>query len=543
MTSTEKTSSGKATILVSVDEIVGYVEPWIVSPGDTAHVKISSTKPTLSYRMVRLLQGLTVENAPPTKKEVIENGPKGQCKGRFQKAFPGSFGEVTGWPRELRLQPLDGIHFTAYFEPWKLNHEYVQTLVSTLDTKSASGFSVSINTDNQLLILIGNGTRVESLSVPFLPRWQRWCSLGLKIYYQQVELIVKHLPDHLEPHPEPTVLNTTLSQTTQLNTTRTLLFAAEHDDTKPTHISFPEGVQLLLSENYKRMVRRNDLGLSIYDIHSDGSGNVFSTTKRPILNIRPDYVHWGFQRPREFSAELLLVGFLEEQLGDGYDVLTDHDLDLQGPSALASYDVVIAGSHPEYPSARSLDAYEGYAKLGKWFLYPGEWKYVAQMLARVHMSFPTVTAGMLWNASKEDFGDLLVAHRTNYLELEAALQVKDQVVLFTLLLSQATIKNTAGSGRASIRKRCLESMALLEVPAGMSWTVERHDDHFMLFNEELIIPMINTLGSTSELVRSGIVFYETNRNGAIFSVGSINWNNSLAWNNYSNDVAQMTEMC
>lgn len=94
------------------------------------------------------------------------------------------------------------------------------------------------------------------------------------------------------------------------------------------------------------------------------------------------------------------------------------------------------------------------------------------MLAHVHMSFPTVTADMLWNASKEDFGDLLVAHRTyyRYLESEAALQVKDQVVLFALLLLRATIKNTVGSRKALIRKRCLESIGLLEVPAGMSWT-------------------------------------------------------------------------
>lgn len=70
---------------------------------------------------------------------------------------------------------------------------------------------------------------------------------------------------------------------------------------------------------------------------------------------------------------------------------------------------------------------------------------------------------------------------------------------------------------------------------------ERHDDHFMLFNEELIFPMIGTLGSTSPLVRSDMVYYETNGGGAVFSVGSINWNNSLAWNEYHNDIAQVTE--
>lgn len=70
---------------------------------------------------------------------------------------------------------------------------------------------------------------------------------------------------------------------------------------------------------------------------------------------------------------------------------------------------------------------------------------------------------------------------------------------------------------------------------------ERHDDHFMLFNEELIFPMIGTLGSTSTLVRSDMVYYETEGGGAVFSVGSINWNNSLAWDGYKNDIATVTE--
>ncbi|KAF5547018.1 hypothetical protein FNAPI_8640 [Fusarium napiforme] len=69
---------------------------------------------------------------------------------------------------------------------------------------------------------------------------------------------------------------------------------------------------------------------------------------------------------------------------------------------------------------------------------------------------------------------------------------------------------------------------------------ERHDDHFMMSNEELIFPMIGTLGSTSPLVRSDMVYYETNGGGSVFSVGSINWNNSLAWDGYQNDVAQVT---
>jgi hypothetical protein len=37
-----------------------------------------------------------------------------------------------------------------------------------------------------------------------------------------------------------------------------------------------------------------------------------------------------------------------------------------------------------------------------------------------------------------------------------------------------------------------------------------------------------------------MVYYETNGGGAVFSVGSINWYPSLAWDGYKNNVAQLT---
>lgn len=67
-----------------------------------------------------------------------------------------------------------------------------------------------------------------------------------------------------------------------------------------------------------------------------------------------------------------------------------------------------------------------------------------------------------------------------------------------------------------------------------------HSDNFGLFNEEKLFPMLNTMGSQTNLVRSDITYYETHAGGAVFSVGSINWYSSLAWNNYENNVAILT---
>lgn len=123
-------------------------------------------------------------------------------------------------------------------------------------------------------------------------------------------------------------------------------------------------------EHFRRMKRRGDLGLSLYDVHRDGTGTVFSSTKRPILNIRPGFHHWALDRPREFSADLIMIGLLEK-LGIPYDVTTDHDLHYHGVAALEPYSTILTGSHPEYPSIESLNAYSGFAARGGNIMYLG----------------------------------------------------------------------------------------------------------------------------------------------------------------------------
>ena len=123
-------------------------------------------------------------------------------------------------------------------------------------------------------------------------------------------------------------------------------------------------------ETFHKQDRREDLGRSIYDVHRDHSGVLFSSYKRPLLNNRPDYVNWSGQRPRELSAELIGIGLLE-RLGINYDVLTDHDLHMKGVAALTPYTVLLTGCHPEYPSLRSYQAYEDFLKMGGNVMYLG----------------------------------------------------------------------------------------------------------------------------------------------------------------------------
>jgi N,N-dimethylformamidase len=48
-------------------------------------------------------------------------------------------------------------------------------------------------------------------------------------------------------------------------------------------------------------------------------------------------------------------------------------------------------------------------------------------------------------------------------------------------------------------------------------------------------------GSTCPEVRADLVYYDTPKDGAVFSTGSIAWCSTLSWNRYDNTVSQLTE--
>ncbi|KAF4480179.1 N,N-dimethylformamidase beta subunit [Fusarium agapanthi] len=648
------------------EEITGYVDPWVVSPGETAHVKISSTKPKLRYQLVRPLQGLDIPHAPAPAKEVIEHGPKGELTGRFQASHPGSYAVVDAWRREPLLGKSEGVEIDFYVQPWMLNAPHPQAILSNLDaaksaakefhlqlTHIASGnetapssttvqstlsstprldssspmyfaatTAASPTSASQLPVHFFNG-RIEAPRFKALGR-KNWdiarYDLSVGIHTDEISdvsgsgldgvlvnaptrAIRGHDWDHkliglgwkeatygfgtIHFHDDDLDDATwdTDFEFTVPSDLRSGAYAIEVQDTesdlKDSIVFFvrPKASQdcLCIFDVYvPGMVRRHDLGLAIYDLHSDGSGVVYSTTKRPILNERPDYIHWGFQRPREFSADLLMVGFLEKHFGDGYDILTDHDLHLRGRAALSQYDVVISGSHPEYPSAESLDAYEGHAKNGVSLIYAGGngfyWKSVtdpkrphrmevrsADVGARTHENPPgerhhalNGQLGGLWRSIGRPPNELWGIGSCasgkepgrSFIPTDEALNNPSLEWLWKGLNEESRkLLGTKGlAGGASGDELDLLDVAIgSPANANLLARSERHDDHFMLFNEELIFPLIRTLGSTSSLVRSDMVYYETNGGDSVFSVGSINWNNSLAWDGYQNDVAQVTE--
>lgn len=67
-----------------------------------------------------------------------------------------------------------------------------------------------------------------------------------------------------------------------------------------------------------------------------------------------------------------------------------------------------------------------------------------------------------------------------------------------------------------------------------------HSDDYVLFNGQSMFPMTNNTGTKSNHIRSDLFLFETASGGAVFSVGSMNWENALAWKKCGNNIAKIT---
>ena len=107
-----------------------------------------------------------------------------------------------------------------------------------------------------------------------------------------------------------------------------------------------------------------EVGPSLYEPHSDGSGSTYASRRKPIADWRLGCEEWGF------TADATLCDWISKE-APGFGVLTDEDLDRTGVGTLEECRVVITGTHPEYVTTRMLDALESWLSGGGRLIYLG----------------------------------------------------------------------------------------------------------------------------------------------------------------------------
>ncbi|OKL55643.1 hypothetical protein UA08_09126 [Talaromyces atroroseus] len=336
----------------------------------------------------------------------------------------------------------------------------------------------------------------------------------------------------VRPNPESTA-NVALV----LTTFTYLAYANERmfDQTRSSAMAIPNGVSIGSGNWY-------------FENLDNGRISAFRPTIRPILNVRPGYVHWALDRPREFSADLLMIGFLEHS-GIPYDVITDHCIHTRGPKATLQYSTLITGCHPEYHSLQTLDALDDFAKAGGNLMYLGGNGFygVADIDSSPHPYRLEVLKGNQgcrrsmakpWPAPHYLFG---TGKGKGYVINSQYSRRPGLAWIFDGIdVDNPLGENGFGGGASGDEIDHLDYELGSPSSIILLGTSQQYDDSFGLFNEESMFPMVNTLGSNSDRVRSDLVYYETEAGGAVFSVGSINWYSSLAWEGYDNSLTRIT---
>ena len=314
-----------------------------------------------------------------------------------------------------------------------------------------------------------------------------------------------------------------------------------------------------------------EYGLSTYDSHSDGHGCQYSTWRRPILNMRPDYRH-EFGAVWQFPADLHLIDWLEAR-GTAYDVITDHDLVEQGAGLLKRYKAVMTGTHPEYYSEGMLDAWEEYLVAGGrgmymaangfyWIttLHPqkpwlievrkgesGDQAWRARPGELYHST--TGERGGLWRnrarAPQKLWGTGYTAHgldvSASYAQMPDA---RDPRLVWMMegIDSDSMIGDFGliNGGAAGLEMDRID-YALGTPPNTMLIASSHgHSQNALLVPEEQYFVSPGIDGTQDARVRADIVYFTTPNGGAVFSVSSMAWCGSLSHDGYDNNVSQLT---
>ncbi|KAK5047010.1 hypothetical protein LTR84_006952 [Exophiala bonariae] len=307
----------------------------------------------------------------------------------------------------------------------------------------------------------------------------------------------------------------------------------------------------LVLPTFTYLAYANDkLGLSTYDVHSDGSGNAYSTSRRPIMNFKPGFLSYGLGRPRHLSAGSMMIGFLEYH-NLPYDILTDHGLHLHGVSCLLPYATVITGGHPEYPTSEVYNSYDNYAKRGGNLMYldgNGFYWVTASDAARSwRIEVRRGELGGLWRSqggsSHALFGVAFCSQGrppgVPYKRTEAGDKPEFDWLFKDIPKGELIGEYGLGGGASGDELDSFDIEQGSPVHGVIVATTTGHPDGFGIASECAKYPILATRGSETRDIRSDMVYYET-KGGAVFSVGSINWYPSLAWDGYKNNVAQLT---
>lgn len=348
-----------------------------------------------------------------------------------------------------------------------------------------------------------------------------------------------------------------------------------------------DNIEELLQPQDDYIIEQNLIGC--YDRHNDGSGVVYSSRLRPILNMRPKYNLALVRAPHQLGADLHITDWLEAK-GYDFDVITDEDLHYEGKELLAHYRVVVTGSHPEYWTAPMYEGLQEYLNDGGRMMYLGgngfywvtgvdpERPHIFE-LRRGH------TDEFIWESGPGEYYHSTTGEIGGTWRLRGRPGQKLAGVGFTAQGFDYALPYVRQPGSYDPRAAFIfegigdepigdfglvmggaagfeidrldyglgtpPHALLLAAATGFSDSYDGiHEDWIRdeklagtgIPQRRLFTPWYRGSGGTvNPLVRCDMVYFEGPNGGAVFSTGSIAYSGSLSYNHYDNNVSRLTE--
>lgn len=320
-----------------------------------------------------------------------------------------------------------------------------------------------------------------------------------------------------------------------------------------------------------------DYGLSTYNFHSDGSGICHASHLRPLMTLKQAFLTFaedeGRSGLRHYQADCHIVAWLRAK-SLNCDILTDLELHREGAEVLRPYKAVLTGSHPEYHSAETLDAFEGYRDGGGRLAYLGGNGFYWRVA--LHGELPgaieirrgeggirawAAEPGEYYNAFDGHYGGLwrrngrppqrlagvgFSAQGTfegSYYRRRPESYGSEAAWIFEGV--EAEILGDfgfCGGGAAGFELDRADRRLGTPPQALVLASSEGHGANFVLVPEEILTHKATWPGAApQDLLRADMVYFETPGGGAVFSVGSITFCGSLLHRGGENNISRILE--